>query len=83
MICSSLRTVVYAPSRSMASATWRTVLGPRDQGTWRIASSALVGFFAPAFTGAWYTTVFVAVNTNGVVGRGRGFMIVSKDTGLP
>src|ERR1700683_1795323 len=43
MICSCLSTVVYAPSRSMAWATSRTVLGPRDHSTWRIASSATVG----------------------------------------
>src|SRR2546427_559015 len=51
MIWSSFRMVVYAPSRPMASATSRTVLGPRDQSTRRIASSASVGFRAVGFMG--------------------------------
>src|SRR5262245_33916078 len=43
MICSSLRTVVYAFSRPIAAATSRTVEGPRAQSTRRMATSASVG----------------------------------------
>src|SRR6202521_4105463 len=68
MICSCLSTVVYAPSRSMASATSRTVLGPRDHITWRIASSAPVGVLR-SFMVPSCTMTFVDVNTNVIVGR--------------
>src|SRR5215831_5508202 len=44
MICISFRTVVYAWPRPRASATSRTVLGPRSHSTARISSSASVGF---------------------------------------
>src|SRR5262245_59666204 len=90
MFCSSLRIVVYSSSRPIARATYRTVLGPFDHSTRRMATSALVGFgFRPVRDSrpiACYSTTFIVhVNTIIVVHHGSfltGRGSVSRDADL-